>query len=145
MKIYKTKYFYPFVVKNNKLKPNLRILSKQGASGIYFIRSEKTKAIVYVGYSGTNLHRTLYRHFYKWTDKQQERKVFKKSGYKVRIMFTTPAQAARLEKYFIQKLKPIYNNFQYEADLIDQPKLDDYLKGADIITLNPAENTNDPF
>jgi hypothetical protein len=40
----------------------------RGKAGVYIIR--KKGKVIYVGYSETNLYRTLYRHFQTWTDKR---------------------------------------------------------------------------
>ena len=146
MKAYKTKWFPPYVVKNNKLKPNLRIGAKKFNTGVYLVKDAKTNNILYVGYSGSNLYKTMYRHFQVWNDKQQQRIKFKKSGYKVRIIFCTAAQAQRLETYLIQKLKPKFNKLQYQADF-EQAKstgeVEKYYNMKDIITINPGEE--EPF
>jgi len=146
MKALKTKWFPPYVVKNNKLKPNLRIGAKKYNTGVYFVKDAKTNVILYVGYSGSNLYKTMYRHFQVWNDKQQQRIKFKKSGYKVRIIFCTAAQAQRLETYLIQKLKPKFNKLQYQADF-EQAKsggeVEKFYNIKDIVTINPGEE--EPF
>lgn len=146
MKALKTKWFPPYVVKNNKLKPNLRIGAKKYNTGVYLVKDAKTNSILYVGYSGSNLYKTMYRHFQTWNDKQQERIKFKKSGYKVRIIFCSAAQAQRLESYLINKFKPKFNKLQYKAEF-ETPKtqneVDQYYNFKDIITINPGEEA--PF
>jgi hypothetical protein len=88
----------------------------------------------------------MYRHFQVWNDKQQQRIKFKKSGYKVRIIFCTAAQAQRLETYLIQKLKPKFNKLQYQADF-EQAKsggeVEKFYNIKDIVTINPGEE--EPF
>lgn len=146
MKALKTKWFPPYVVKNNKLKPNLRIGAKKYNTGVYLVKDAKTNNILYVGYSGSNLYKTMYRHFQVWNDKQQDRIKFKKSGYKVRIIFCSAAQAQRLESYLINKLKPKFNKLQYKAEFENQTNSDEVGKFygfKDIITINPGEEA--PF
>lgn len=143
MKAIKTKWFFPYVVKNNKLKPNLKILNAKFNTGVYLIKELSTNKVVYVGYSASNLHKTLYRHFQKWNDKTQQRTVLKKNGYKVRIIFAPPSKAARLEKYLIGMYKPKYNTFQYTAELTDEKT--DFSEVAEFygnkaIVLNPGED-----
>ena len=104
-----SKWFEPY--KNGK--PTLEYKKTQRPA-VYFIR--ENKKIVYVGYSTTNLYKTMYRHFQKWNDKQQERKVYDKKT-EVRVIFCTALQADRLETYLIQKLKPRDNAHKYT----DQP------------------------
>ena len=94
---------------NDEGKPNLKVLSASlKQSGVYFVKDNKD-TIVYVGYSESNLYKTIYRHFQSWNDKTQRRATFPKS-YKVRIIFTTPKRAALLEKYLISKFKPKDND-----------------------------------
>jgi hypothetical protein len=142
MKAIKTKWFPPYVVKNNKLKPNLRIGAKKFNTGVYIVKDAKTNNILYVGYSGSNLYKTMYRHFQVWNDSQQDRIKFKKSGYKVRVIFCSAAQAQRLEVYLIDKYKPKFNKLQYKADFTEGKETGEasiYLGLNDIKTLNPGE------
>jgi len=143
MRAIKTKWFFPYVVKNNKLKPNFRILNAKFNTGVYLIKETKTNKVIYVGYSGSNLHKTMYRHFQKWNDKTQQRTVLNKNGYKVRVIFAPPARAAKLEKYLIGLYKPKYNTMQYEALLTDENN--DFSEvqnfyGSKSIVLNPGED-----
>jgi len=141
MKAVKTKWFPPYVIKNNKLKPNLQIQSKKFNTGVYFVKDAKTNKILYVGYSGVNLYKTMYRHFQKWTSKQY-RVRFNKLGYKVKIIFCSPDKAQRLEKYYIQKFKTLLNKHQYEADFEtakDTDEVNKFYGVKDIVTINPGE------
>lgn len=143
MRAIKTKWFFPYVVKNNKLKPNFRILNAKFNTGVYLIKETKTNKVIYVGYSGSNLHKTMYRHFQKWNDKTQQRTVLNKNGYKVRVIFAPPARSAKLEKYLIGLYKPKYNTMQYEALLTDENN--DFSEvqtfyGSKSIVLNPGED-----
>jgi len=86
-------------------------------AGVYFIKENKSNTIVYVGYSVSNLYKTITRHFQSWTDIQRAVKTrftYPKYGYSVKIIFTTPTEAALLEKYFILKLQPRDNSIKYE-------------------------------
>jgi hypothetical protein len=118
-KLVKTIWFAPYVLKNDKLKPNFKQTEKF-KTGVYFIRDKKTQKILYVGYSGSNLYRTIYRHFQRWEDGQY-RATFNKNNksYQLQILFCSPQQAARLEKFFIKKYKERgeaeKNNYQYET------------------------------
>lgn len=152
MKPIRSVWFYPFVVKNNKLKPNLRLNSKKFNTGVYLIKELKSNKIVYVGFSQSNLHRTLYRHFYKWGG--QYRAVFKKSGFKVRIIFCSPAQALKYEKILIQKYKERgeaeFNRIQYDLDFELNKNKPVYIEAEndlkDIVTAKPNEDLEDmPF
>ena len=141
MRIAKSKWFKPYANKNGTLKPTFKILSQQFNKGCYLIR-DKNNTIVYVGYSGSQLQKTLYRHFQSWNDPKQYRATFPKTGYTVRVIFTTAKQAERLEKYLIQRYKPKYNNFQYKTNFEQQPEtyseLSQFYSQRDII-INPDE------
>jgi len=88
-----------------------------GKSGVYLIK--ENGKLVYIGMSGINLYRTLYRHFQAWHHKQQEVVTYqsrmKQNKYTVRVILCTPAQSARLERYLILKHKPRDNENKYEG------------------------------
>lgn len=90
-------------------------------SGVYLIK-ENAK-LVYVGMSGSNLYRTLYRHFEAWTHSLQDVVTYqsrlKRHKYTVRVVFCTPAQALRLEKVLIIKNRPRDNSNKYQNHEID--------------------------
>jgi hypothetical protein len=160
-KLFKTHWFAPYGKKNGIYKPNLKLLSNQFKTGVYFIRNKKTTKILYVGFSGYNLYKTIYRHFQSWNDRTQYRATFdkKNSDFQIQIIFCKPKQAQRLEEYFIKKYKEIgqatYNNYQYttkENTIITDSKnsnVTDIETGKqiiDIVTLAPDQNTDDmPF
>jgi hypothetical protein len=117
-----TRFVDPYKVnKSGRLVSNIGVLNpalKQ--SGVYLIKSKRSGKIVYVGYSTSQLYRTLYRHFQQWKDISrtvQTRFTYSKTGYTVRVIFTTPARAASLEKYLIMKLQPRDNSLKYEMYL----------------------------
>jgi len=87
-----------------------------GRSGVYLVKDKRINKIVYVGYSGTDLYKTMYRHFQEWNDKgERYRFVVSKSeavNYTVRIIFCTPTQAYRLEQALIYKLQPSENEIR---------------------------------
>jgi hypothetical protein len=150
MKPVKSVWFYPYVVKNNKLKPNLRLGSKKFNTGVYFIKNAETNEIVYIGFSQSNLHRTLYRHFQKWNDKQQERIIFNKRNHKIKIIFCSASKALKFEKILIQRYKPRFNKFQYDLNFEINKNKPAYVEAEedlrDIVTAKPGEDENDlPF
>lgn len=73
--------------------------------GVYLIK--ENNQIVYVGYSGYNLYKTMYRHFQSW-DSPQYRAVYSKNNnnIKVRVLYCLPSQAKKLEQALIQKYMP---------------------------------------
>lgn len=77
-------------------------------SGVYLIKDKNSKRIVYIGISKSNLYKTLYRHFQAWNSKQ-ERLVFEKKGFLIRIIFCPPNKVQRLERYLVGLFNPVYN------------------------------------
>ena len=143
----KTKYFKLFKSFNGQRRTPT--LSKTGP-GVYVIR-EGTE-IVYVGYSGSDVKKALYRHFQKWIDKRHpenkkmttiERVSYSKGGkndvsdFSARVIFTTKYRAAILEEALILKLEPRDNTLKLHTYKIQQ-----YFE-----TLNKYENADDepPF
>lgn len=86
-------------------------------SGVYLIK--ENGILVYVGMSGNNLYRTMYRHFEAWYHKQQEvvsyQSRLSRHKYTVRVILCTPAQAARLERYLVLKHNPRDNDLKYKG------------------------------
>lgn len=101
----KTRFVHPFP---NELS-NIRAFRQRFRPGAYIIK--KNNKIKYIGYSGNDVIKTMYRHFYPWTD-QQYRVTYSKNDkdIKVRVIYTNkPEQAAKLEKALIAKYKPADN------------------------------------
>lgn len=82
-------------------------------SGTYLIFDKRINKIVYVGYSGYNLYKTLYRHFQSWVD-EQYRAVYDKNDTNilVRVIYTTPKRSKQLEKLLIEKYLPRDNQLK---------------------------------
>lgn len=123
-KIYKQRRCKPYQA-NGKTTFNLR--NKPGVYIIY--RGEE---IVYIGFSGSDIYKTLYRHFQSWNDPNQIRVTYRNlRDITVRVVYTiTKNHAFRLEKTLINKYKPKDNPTQYndfEPTKTDIIKLDDYL------------------
>lgn len=102
----KTRFAPIYITKDGKQKVNLPTCSTCNQSGVYFIKSNRTGEIVYIGFSGSNLYKTITRHFQTWNDFFQLRKVYSKNNYTIRVIFTHPKRAAILEQYLINKYKP---------------------------------------
>lgn len=111
--------------------------------GVYIVY--KDNVVVYVGYSSTDVYKTMYRHFQQWTDRQQIRITYQPNDQriKVRVIYTNTAkQAARLEYGLILKLQPTDNPQQYLPAKYDTPEIQNVITEAeDIITFNGP----DPF
>lgn len=72
--------------------------------GVYYIYRDKE--IKYIGYSGSDVLMTMYRHFRQWND-TQTRNVYKRSGSLVKVIFcASKSEAAKLEQALILKLRP---------------------------------------
>ena len=123
------------IFKQRRLKPyhanGKTTFNVQNKPGVYLIYVDDK--IDYVGYSGTNLYKTLYRHFQKWNDPNQTRVTYNKNrnDITVRVVYTvTPNHAFKLEKALINKYKPKSNPSQYldyTPTKGDLNKLDEYL------------------
>ena len=122
--IYKQRRAEPYHA-NGKTKFNI-----QNRPGVYMIY--KNDVLKYIGYSGTNLYKTLYRHFQSWKDKTQIRVTYPKfNGITVRVIYTNTAnQACNLERALIVKLKPKDkpNKYeQYTLKISDLKKVTEYI------------------
>lgn len=87
--------------------------------GVYLIY--KHKRLVYVGYSASDVYKTMYRHFQKWNDKSQQRVVYQHlNNITVRVVYCrTGAKAKALEEALILKYKPEDNINKYERFEMD--------------------------
>ena len=90
-------------------------LYTQGKSGNYLIK--ENGKVVYVGYSGTNLYKTMYRHFQYWSSwwhsiTYADR--LKSKKYTVKVILCGKKQAAILERVYILLLKPRDNEEKYQ-------------------------------
>lgn len=97
----------------------------QNRTGVYLIK--ENGKIVYVGKSGYNLYKTLYRHFQEWNHKYQEvisykGPMYSRRKYTVRVIYCTPKQANALEKKLIMKYVPRDNTQKY--DLFNLPPVE---------------------
>jgi hypothetical protein len=61
----------------------------------------------YVGQSGYDVYKTLYRHFQVWEDPKQKRVTYTYlKGITVRLLYCTKSKAADIERALILKYKP---------------------------------------
>lgn len=103
----KTRWFSPYAAKG---KTNLRPATNK--AGVYiikeFAKGSKSGVIVYVGMSKTDLYKTITRHFQKWDDPKQVRVTYSQDSnlYQIRVVFTTPKQAEKLEEALREHYKP---------------------------------------
>ena len=108
-----------------KVKPAKPIYKKPGKTNIAELQNQVGVYIiyengrpVYIGSSSFDLYKIITRHFQSWNDPRQIRVTYPQSPrFKIRVIKTrTGAQALRVEKYLIRKLKPRDNPLQYEID-----------------------------
>lgn len=131
-----TKFFPPYTDD----KCNLKATGK----GVYVIK--KKDNIVYVGLSYTDVKRTLYRHFQKWTDKRTdwtkkqqnyERVTYEgqnKNLFKIKVIFCkTDKEVTLLEYLLIKKLKPKDNTLKNALyDYEDMTKVSHSFNNAEV-------------
>ena len=131
----RTKYFKPYTEKSGKSYCTLTA-SQGAAPGVYIIR--KGERSVYVGYSASNVYKTMYRHFQTWNDPTQRRVTYKQlSDVTCRVIFTTPKRAAVLEEALILKLKPRDNEMKLE--LYSRKDREQIIKEAEESIFVPVE------
>lgn len=79
--------------------------------GVYLIY--QASSLVYVGYSGSDVYKALYRHFEEWNDRfstRGPRITYDRDACKVRVIYCNrPEQAAELERALILTRRPADN------------------------------------
>lgn len=116
----------PHKTNNDRGKSN--ILFSNGKSGVYIIKEDNK--IVYVGFSRTNLYRTIMRHFQDWNDRETPDRInyrykTRRKKYTIRIVFAPAKKAFNLEKALILKYNPRDNAQKYESYLEVHEKIVD--------------------
>ena len=102
---------------DHRQKPTFKL---QNVPGIYIIF--KAGKIIYVGYSRSNLYKTMYRHFQAWNDKtgQYRTVITDLSQVKVGVIYTKSGRLAKLlESAYILKHKPEMNANVYNGFIMD--------------------------
>ncbi|MCF8359241.1 MAG: GIY-YIG nuclease family protein [Prolixibacteraceae bacterium] len=137
MKAAKIKFREPYRKdKSGNYRVNIPHLREAGnQAGVYLIKSKTTGKIVYIGFSKTQLYKTILRHFQTWND-NRPRIVYDRNRYLVRVIFTTPKRAAVLEKYLIDKFAPRDNldKIQLELTLGDKNRAKTILADTEFIS-----------
>lgn len=100
-------------------------------AGVYLIYNDTE--LRYIGYSGTDVYKTMYRHFQSWKDKTQVRVTYKNIKYvKCRIVYCNNSkQAEELERALIVKYKPIDNPNKYDQYILtykDENNIKEYIQ-----------------
>jgi excinuclease UvrABC nuclease subunit len=116
----------PYLANGKTALPN--VVNK---SGVYIIK-ENAK-IVYVGYSGSNIYKTMYRHFQKWNHTGQSVVTYeawlKTRKYTIQVTLCPPARAEKLERALVKKHNPRDNEnkyTQYQLKLTDIELVNDF-------------------
>lgn len=132
------------MIKSRKNPPykNGRPFYTAKQAGVYLIY--RAGVLVYVGHSQTNLYRTLYRHFQSWNDKTQQRIIYSPTdaNIKVRVIYTPPSKAQKLERALILKYQPADNPNKYETYLFTR-RDEDLTEEAE--TEFTSDNVDIPF
>ncbi|HMZ48277.1 MAG TPA: hypothetical protein PL106_09620 [Flavobacteriales bacterium] len=87
---------------------------KRGVYLIYRVRLLGEPVLRYVGFSGVDVYKALYRHFQVWNDRQADRgergeriTYLPPGSYRVRVVYTrTKAESVELEQALILKHRP---------------------------------------
>lgn len=94
----------------------LRKLRRQ--SGVYVIRTRRSKTVLYVGESHTGrLYDTITRHFQDWSS-GQNRIEYDRNKVEIAVRTTPPSAAYRHQVKLIEKLRP-RDNVVHAADDTD--------------------------
>lgn len=122
-------------------KTTLRKVS-ESETGVYLIRSKRSKKIHYIGFSSTNLYKTLYRHFQIQNDRdgRQPRTNYQKNGYEIKIIEIAGKYAGELEAYLRSTIKPLDDRAKYGM-LPDQY----YKKRKTRLTIDENDTEEIPF
>ena len=131
--VYKQKLQRPYKKGTNKCTFDIR-----NYPGVYMIYSD-SKELLYVGYSGSDVYKALYRHFQSWNDKTQQRFTYSKAGHRCRVIWTSTEKAAfDLENSLILRLKPRDN--LTKLDTYQQRAADIQKEYLDAETIKPSED-----
>lgn len=99
-------WFSPYAKTKGKIRQTLPFVTRSKC-GVYLIRSKRTKEILYVGHSGHQLQKTLYRHFQSWKDKQYRATYSNKFAYEVMVILTPSCPLAYMaEQFYLHKIQP---------------------------------------
>ena len=129
MRAKKTPWFDPY---DKAGKCNL----KDTGTGVYLIQKESK--LLYIGFSGKDVKKTMYRHFQSWDDRKQQRFTYPKTGCRVRIIWVSTEKAAfDLENSLILRLKPKDN--LNKLDTYQQRAKDFEKEYLDAETIKPDE------
>lgn len=128
--------FLPVYIEG-KINPAL-VRASAPRPGVYIIKLNGV--IKYIGYSATNVYKTITRHFQSWKDPRQVRITYPRASYvTARVIYTnTGSQAAALEKALILKHRPEDNPNKYENYTMQFPE-------KEILTAYQVTDVEAPF
>lgn len=129
----KTRKNKPYQISDTGL---LRPFYTSKRAGVYLIY--KNSELVYVGFSAYSVYKALYRHFQQWNDATQKRVTYRPDdeSIKVRVIYTPPSKAQKLEKAIIIKYRPTDNEQKYDSYILKR-------KDTEIIEEAETEFTTD--
>lgn len=81
----------------------------RGKSGVYILKKKGAKKPSYIGYSESNVYKTMLRHLQQWNDPTQVRITYPKTGTKAIVKLLPPKKAAKFEERAIFLLNPTDN------------------------------------
>ena len=126
----------------------------RNVGGIYIIY-DLYQNVKYIGMSGNNLYRTMYRHFQDWKSSNQIRVTYNPNRVKVAVTYSTDINKIYdLEKALIIKYRDKFkldNPNQYREKKKDEPyvrsALEEYydVPTNPVINVAPDENFEYPF
>lgn len=103
----KSRFYHPY--KNGRC-----VFPKRNRSGVYLIKL--AGEIVYVGSSGSDLYKAMYRHLQVWeTYLPVVTYVDSLKDITCRVIYCTPKQATALEIMLIRKYQPRDNTAKYDS------------------------------
>lgn len=110
-------------MKNGKTTERSNIYFANKKPGVYLIFKKGQSKPIYIGHSKSDLYKVVTRHFQAWEfkDPRQVRVTYlhNRTDYLVRLIFTPPKKAEKLERVLILKYKPIDNPQKYESYKLD--------------------------
>lgn len=117
LELFTNEFIEPFVTRCRKYRR--RSIQRRKDTGVYIIR--ENGVIVYIGMSQSCVTEALYRHFYPYNDTHRNPRTYydvtSDNRYTVYIIYSTAADAPKLERGLILGIKPRDNRERYQKYL----------------------------
>ena len=115
-KVKVSEWFPPYQKVKGKRQTTLPSIVKKPKHGVYIIKRSGGKRPLYIGYSASNLYKTLYRHFQYWVEPKHQHATYKgKHGYRVRVLIPPASLVKDLEHLLVQHFNPRDNHLRYQG------------------------------